>query len=717
MIVFKEDWYKYKHAVVDLTTKNRTFVDIAILFRDMGVEHWYFPLALHNPLLLGLSPYDDNLTSDQKIMMLREADVNPWWYLRELATDPKGGSSYEDKAFRANRGNIASMWLLLACIDYIQIQPRQTGKSFGNDTNTNWLEYFCYKDTDMNLITKDDKTRISNINRLKSIRDDWPSFMCRNTKYDDNNQSTTSCRMLGNKLFTHVSQSSEKAANNMGRGLTSPYLQIDEGPFIDHIQTVITAASGGTNTARSIAKRKGVPYATVITTTAGNIEDRDGAYMYDIWQSATIWNEIFYDCKNRDHLVSMILANGRSKTPIVNLTLSHSQLGFSDEWLYDSIQRARGSSSNIDKDYFNRWGSSSDNSILTKEVSDVIKASESDPKDLDISKDNYIWKWYQVMNPNVKHVLCVDTSNAIGIDDIGNVLISSHDGGVVGAAAVNDTNLHRYSQWLADFMIKNENVILVIENMYNAQVIIDYLLVVLPEAGIDPFRRIYNTIINDKENNLKDYSLITNTNAKRSQHIYDLHKDKFGFKANSGTRKFLYGTVLKNAAEDAGDKIRDRQLSNQILCLKNKNGRIDHGVGGHDDMVIAWLLGHWFLNYASNLYFYGIVAKDVMVDRSVKGKKQTSKDILETQLQNTLKEKVDMLTDRLEKTTHHMEVMKIEAQLESLKSKLKENTLASDMTIEQIIQNAKDKRNSRFNNANVDGRRYNSAKLLMSSFG
>ena len=321
------------------------------------------------------------------------------------------------------------------------------------------------------------------------------------------------------------------------------------------------------------------------------------------------------------------------------------------------------------------------------------------------------------MNPNVKHVLCVDTSNAIGIDDIGNVLISSHDGGVVGAAAVNDTNLHRYSQWLADFIINNENVILVIENMFNAQVIIDYLLVVLPEAGIDPYKRIYNTIVNDKENNVKDYSLISNTNAKRSQHIYDLHKDKFGFKANAGTRKFLYGTVLKNAAEDAGDKVRDRQLTNQILCLKNKNGRIDHGVGGHDDMVIAWLLGHWFLNYASNLYFYGIVAKDVMVDRSVKGKKQTSKDILETQLQNTLKEKVDMLTDRLEKTTHHMEVMKIEAQLESLKSKLKENTLASDMTIEQIIQNAKDKRNSRFNNANADGRRYNSAKLLMSSFG
>lgn len=714
MIVFKKDWYKYKRAIPDLKTKNKSFLHYANLLRNMGVSHWYFPLALHNPDIAGLSPYDEGLTEEQKTMMHRECDVNPWWYLRELAIDPKGGSDYDDFIFKANRGNIAAMWLLVACIDYIQIQPRQTGKSFGADTNTLWLKYFKYKDTDLNLITKDDKTRVSNINRLKLIRDGWPTFMCKNTKHDDNNQSTMSCKMLGNKLFTHVSQSSEKGANNLGRGLTSPYLQIDEAPFIEHIQTVLSAASGGTNTARAIAERKGVPYCTVITTTAGNIEDPDGAFVYDIWQEATVWSEHFFDAEDRDHLVTMILANGKARTPTINLTLSHRQLGFTDAWLYDSIARSRGEVSNIDKDYMNKWGSSSDNSILSKAISDVIKKSESDPSNMWISKENYMWKWYEDIKPDAKYILCVDTSNAIGRDDIANVLISSYNGAVVGAAAINDTNLHRYSEWLAEFLIKHKNVILVIENMLNAQVIIDYLLVVLPEHGENPFKRIFNKVVNDKETRPKDFTEIDFRGSDAHFTVYEKFRTDFGFKQNQDSRKFLYSIVLQNAASDSGDKVRDRQLVNQILSLKNKNGKIDHGSKGHDDMVVGWMLGHWFLNHASNLYYYGLHPKDVMVERSVKGNALTPRELFDNKIQDAYKESITSISDKLSETKDNLEVIKLEARLISLKDRVKETTLGSGKTIEQIIQDARDKRNTRYTGIGSGDRVYNSAKALLS---
>ncbi|RAR50054.1 hypothetical protein C7401_14346 [Paraburkholderia unamae] len=42
------------------------------------------------------------------------------------------------------------------------------------------------------------------------------------------------------------------------------------------------------------------------------------------------------------------------------------------------------------------------------------------------------------------------------------------------------------------------------------------------------------------------------------------------------------------------------------LILEQRNGRIDHEVGLHDDMVIGWLLAHWLLTRGKMLSFYGI---------------------------------------------------------------------------------------------------------------
>ena len=37
MILFQEDWLKYPGAIADYNTSNRSFVDIAMLLRDLGV--------------------------------------------------------------------------------------------------------------------------------------------------------------------------------------------------------------------------------------------------------------------------------------------------------------------------------------------------------------------------------------------------------------------------------------------------------------------------------------------------------------------------------------------------------------------------------------------------------------------------------------------------------------------------------------------------------
>lgn len=509
MIVFKQDWRRYPNAIVDTKTPNKSFLRLASVFRAMGVDHYYFHLALLQPQLQGLDPHDeDNLTLEQKAMILYECDNNPWYYLREIVLDKGAGLEIDDCRFRANRSNIAAMWLMMACIDYIQIQPRQTGKSFGTDCNSLWLMYFCYRNTALNLITKDESLRKSNIARLKKLRDMWPDFVNRNTSKDDNNQISLSCNMLENKYYTHVSQSSEKAANNLGRGMTSPFIHVDEGPFINHIETTVSAAMGSTNMAREIAKRKGKPYCTVFTTTAGNQEDRDGRYVFNMMAGAAIWTERFYDCKDREELVGYIKTNSDGRATMVNLTMSHRQLGLSDEWLYDALANARSESDNIDRDYFNRWTNSSSASLIPEHLAKAMRQSEKDPVSNWISTENYIFRWYTEVDPNRHYVLVVDTSDAIGRDDIGVVLLDSQTGETAGAAAFNETNLIRFAQWLKEFLLKYRNSTLVIERRYNAQTIIDYLLLKLPEAGEDPFKRMFNQVVQKREERAKDFDRV-----------------------------------------------------------------------------------------------------------------------------------------------------------------------------------------------------------------
>ena len=716
-IVYQKDWAKYPNAIADFNTRNQYFVKYCKLLYDMGIKHWYFPLALTQPALSGLSPYDENLTEEQKSAMLHECDINPWWYLRELVVDAKGGITLEDKQYRANRGNIAAMWLLLACIDYFQIQPRQTGKSYGTDSNSNWLLYFKYRDTDLNIVTKGEKTRISNVKRLKMIRDAWPSWICRMSNSDDNNQSTLSCNYLNNKIYTHVSQASPKNAGVVGRGLTSPYLQLDEMVVIDNLQTMLNSASGGTNTARELARRKGHPYCTIFTSTAGDNTTTSGEFAYDIWMSATPMDELFYDAADRDELVKMIMANGKSLTPIVNLTYNHRQLGYTDEWFFEAVGRARGKGHDIDKDYFNIWGSGGEESLIDKDTLRVIKNSEIEPVSKEISKQNYIFRMYEEYSPEGSYVLAMDSSDAIGRDDIGMVLINTYTGSVAAACMINESSLALFCEWLLELLVSKKNILFIPENKLNAQVIIDYLALKLPEYGEDPFYRIYNKIVANPELHEQAFNEVRNTNHMRSAKLYEKNKKYFGFKTDGAKRSFLYGTVLNKAIDDTADRIRDLNVIKQLASLREVKGRIDHGSGGHDDMVIAWLLCHWVLNYGTNLKLFGLNVNKILKDKY--NRPDTASTPQSTNYKemysDIAKEHVEELLERLKNTTNRVEVNLLEKQIRRRQQDILETDDDSLKTIDQIIQKAKENNDARFATTEVANRR--SGRALINKYG
>lgn len=674
MIRFLDDWKRFPDAIIDYDTTNTSFLRQAEVYRRMGVKNCAFILTLMQPELKGVDPHDPNLTSAQKAMIGIECKYNPWYYFREVVRIPPVAGPVP-LVFKANRGNIALIWSFFCSIDVALIQPRQTGKSVSTDTLMDWLLYIGASNTKINMITKDDTLRKANVERLKKIRDYLPKYLVNITKRDSDNQFELTCKMYENTYTSGVSQNSETTANNLGRGLTAPVTHIDEGPFINYIGVTLPAALASGTTAREEAERYGRPYGNIFTTTAGKKDDRDGRFMYDLIHGGIVWTEALFDAKDRRHLIELVRKNSSGKKLIINATFSHRQLGKTDEWLYHAINEASATGEAADRDFLNVWTSGTQSSPLSVQLNETIRNSELDPYHLEISKDSYIFNWYipeeeiaETMRTG-KFVLGGDTSEAVGQDAIGLVLTDVSNLGVVGAATVNETNLIRFCMWLVQLMVKHANITVIIERKSTGGMIMDYLLVMLPQHGIDPFKRIYNTIVDNSTENKERFREIQTPLERRPQQFYDEHKKYFGFNTTADSRGLLYSTVIQNAAKKAGHLVHDKKLSGEIRGLVVKNGRIDHKASGNDDMVIAWLLTHWFLSHSKNLSYYGIESSLVMRSVSDKGRTLTEEEVSAQARQHEYKAQIEGTYELLKTANNEFMIAKLETRLGGLMAK------------------------------------------------
>jgi hypothetical protein len=596
---------------------------MAAKYKSVGIENNFFFLALHNPELKHVNAHEDNLPLRIKTLIAIECRQNPWYYFREVARAPAIAGTKSGPVL-ANRSTIALWWCFFNHITIILTQPRQTGKSFATDQLMTALLNFVCNNTQINLLTKDDTLRSANIARLKDIYDELPGYLKFKDKTDTNNTESVTINRFNNKYIAHVPQSSPKNAYKLGRGLTSPIIQIDEAPFQPNIEISMGSALGAMGAAIDKAKEEDEPYGTIITTTAGKKDEPSGKYIYSLIEASAVFDEKFFDAINHEQLKRIVCSNSRKGAFRVYACFSHTQLGKDDEWLKEKLNSSMQSPDDANRDFFNRWTSGSEYSPIATVYLESMTNSVVDANYHEIfSIGKYIVRWYieenrldRFMNTR-KVVMSVDTSDASGGDDISTTFIDVETGALIGAGTYNETNLITYAQWLVFILEKYENVTLIIERRSSAIVILDYLLLLLVEKGIDPFKRIFNWIVNEPLEYKSLYEEIKQPLRRRSDDLYVRAKKYFGF-ATSGSgrqsRSELYSTTLQHAVKRCSDKMYDRVLVNQITGLIIKNGRIDHRDGENDDMVIAYLLAHWFITSAKNLIHYGIDPTRVLVE-------------------------------------------------------------------------------------------------------
>lgn len=706
-ILYLSDWNLHPGAIIDTETTNKSFIRLSALYRDMGIENHSFLLSLHNVELQGIDPFDPNLTMEQMMAIALEAKQNYWYYLREICKVP--GTGMERQPFRANRGNIALFWLFLNHITTFLIQPRQTGKSFSVDTLMSYVLNIASTDTYIAMLTKDETLRSRALTRLKDIIDELPFYLNQKTKKDVANTEEISIKRLDNRYRGLLPSKSPKAALNVGRGLTAPIFHIDEKAFIPNVAITLPAALPATTAARNIAKEKGEPYGNIFTTTAGKKDDKDGRFAYEMLRNSAIWTEAFLDCKNIEELIETIRLNSPSGELRVDCTFSHRQLGYTDEWLKEQLEITGSKGEDADRDYFNKWTSGSQTSPLTVEIAERIRLSEFSDPYVRISKPyNYITRWYipkETIEQRLKtshYVLGVDTSDAVGKDDIALVLIDIKTGEVVAESNINETNLILFTKWLATWLIDYENITMIIERRSSATAIIDLLLILLVEANINPFKRIYNKIVQEKEDKPERFTEIDKKFHYNANELINKYKSVFGF-ATSGTgltsRSELYSTTLTNATKTTADLIRSKLIINQLLGLVIRNGRVDHEEGGHDDAIISWLLGFWLITQGKNLYYYNINTRNILIDNTVNNADNTIDNQYDFIRQKSIQAEITAIVENIQNEKNDYLVYKYETRLKKLASEL--NNEEAVLSIDKLLESIKESKkiNRKINNS------------------
>lgn len=704
MILFAKDWNKYPCAIVDNQTRNKSFLQLADLYRHMGIKNNDFFLALINPDLQGLDPFSPDLTESQIDAIVEEVNVNPWYYYREIARIVPQGSM-DPVSIRANRGIIALAWCFFNHIDIFLIQPRQTGKSVGADVTSSYVVNVAGRGTRISLLTKDDELRVSNIERLKKIRDSLPYYLNPFVKGKDlDNQNVITAERFGNKLSTAVGRSSEMQALNVGRGITSPIVDGDEFPFIPHIATVFQAMLSSTNAARKTAKENGGFYGNYFTTTAGRKTTESGAFIYDMVHGGMPFTEKLFDCVDQASAMALVYTNRRDSRakPLVNATFNHRQLGISDEEHYDNLLNSSARGEIADMDYFNIWASGGRESPIPPDLLKFLNKSIVDPIYVEVTKNNYLLRWY-VPESEVKNglkdrrlVLGLDLSDGIGRDSIALVLVDADTLETVMTANISQTNLYLFGEYIGQFLIDFKTVTLIPERKMSGQSLIDSLLVYLPSKGEDPFRRIYSTLIEDREYENEQYSAI-NVPTARTQMFYDRCKRYFGY-GTSGTgrhsRENLYKDTLINAVKMANAGCRDSSLIGELSGLEVRDGRLDHKNGNHDDMVMSWMMACWFLMSTKNLEFYGLHGSLQYVtayEELANLERRTTYDHFVDRQQKALRSKATALLDMLAEATDDLLASTIQRQLKGIEARLTED-LEPARSLDSMIQDALNRR-------------------------
>ena len=696
IVLFEEDIYYYPDATYHVETANVSFVKFAVMLKQMGIRNSAFCLTLLDRRLVNVDPFKPN-NQEEMDWVTAECARNPWYIVREILRTPEGGDP-----IRANRGIISFCWLFFNGVSIIHTQPRQTGKSLVMNIIKVLLANFYYDSTTINVLTLNDNLRDETATKLKRMLANIPQYLNQRTKHDTDASESIKIGSKKNVVRYWLPRSDEPNARNVCRGSSGGALLADEPPFQPNFHISWPAAQNSCNAEFARLENSNQLFGEGILSTSGVTTTKPGEFVYNLIQKSATFNERLYDCKNREELHEVIRRSGRG---ILRVYAEYNalQLGYTKEQLRQLVLKNSGTDDQIAMELFNNWQTGDGSCPFRPDLLMKMQQSAKEPLYVEIDeKSKFVFNWYveesklETYLKTASFVLTLDMSEASGGDDISVMAVDISTLEVVGAGTINVTNTFVMTLWFAKFFVRMPKMVCVAEAKSLGVSVIHFLLDYLPSIGEDPFARIFNWVVNNKNMTSSDGERFrTATRNRGSAQALREWQGEFGYKTSGGTgeqsRHMLYNVTLRDFAQLAADGMNNIKLITQTTRLESINGRIDHRKGEHDDTVIGWVLAGWFLHHAKNKDYYAIDSDQVM--RSVREKEIANLDHNAIAVHAHNSKITKLIEDKLEelkRTRDDYLAKSIEDSIRYLEKKL-DNSLdgSTPLNVDDLLESAK----------------------------
>lgn len=559
------------------------------ILKNLGIKNNKFFLAIYDKSLIGVDPFDEkNLTKEQKIRIRIEVQKNPWYFLREIVRIPVAGGL---KRYEIHRGNLALDFCMLNNINSITILPRQNYKTVSANCNYSWIYDFGTENSYILYLHKEFGDSKRNLKVLKDIRETLPIYLQTKHKNDKNNIEIINSAVTNNTIQALASARDEPGADKAGRGLTSPLQFWDEAAFLKYNNIIYGASIPAASQGILEAKNNGKPYGITMLTTPNNIDLPESVWFKGTMiENACLFTEDFYDWTKEEIEEYIHL---KSVNDFVYIEFSYKQIGRSEKWFQNQCRMLNNNLLLIKREILLEWTKASDVSVYTEEQLENIEQYMKTPT-TSFTIDKF-WKLYILDNTfdfRKRYLISVDPTTGSAQDASAITIIDPSTFMPIAEFRENKIDTLQLEKVITTLMTRYfPNAVLTIENNSIGKAILDHLknnkLIV---------NRIYyeyrEQLATDIQYDMRDVKY-----SKRKQQII-----RYGVTTDSVSRNLMLD-ILTDHVDNLPQSLATPFIYADIKGLeRNKKGKIEHGIGQHDDSLFSYLIGIYTLIYGKNLH-------------------------------------------------------------------------------------------------------------------
>lgn len=317
----------------DFNTKNKSFIEMHNYLKEKDIINNKFFLYIKNKNLIGVDPYDPNLTSKQKREILKECMDNYWYFIREVIRIPTGdGLKDPGSYYKLNRANLAFNFCASINTNILYETSTQQGKTTAIISRLLW-EY-CFGSTDNHTALLDetyDNGRLK-LQKIKHLKNLLPKYMINKDVID--NLSILRHSFFNNEIMVSPPPSNKIKANDIGQKITHPRIYFDNWAFVNYNNIIYSSLKPIFTEHSTIAKKNGNPYGIIIATTTSKLNNEHAIFAYQMEQEAIPFSELFYDMKI-NHIKKLIKNN---ISDFILIKYKYYELGLDEKWFKEQCK-------------------------------------------------------------------------------------------------------------------------------------------------------------------------------------------------------------------------------------------------------------------------------------------------------------------------------------------------------------------------------------------